>query len=64
MELRKHIGEKLKHHRVLEGACYDKGVYTLIVGNMKRKTSVLVRLDKQMKVLGISEPMKVGHGND
>lgn len=22
MELRKHIGKKLKHHRVLEGGCY------------------------------------------
>ena len=64
MELRKHIGEKLKHHRVFEGACYSKGVYTLIFGNMRKKTSVLVRLNKQMEVLGISEPMKIGHGND
>lgn len=64
MELRKHIGKKIKHHRVLEGGCYYNGVYTLIFGNMRKKTSVLVRLDKKMNVLGISEPMKVGHGND
>lgn len=64
MELRKHIGAKLKHHRVLEGACYKDGAYTLIFGNMKRKTSIIVRLDKKLNVLGISEPMKVGHGND
>lgn len=64
MELRKHIGKKLKHHRVLEGGCYYDGVYTLIFGNMKKKTSIIVRLNEQMKVINVSNSMKVGHGND
>lgn len=64
MELRKHIGKKLKHHRVLEGGCYYNGVYTLIFGNMKKKTSIIVRLNEKMKVINVSESIKVGHGND
>lgn len=66
MELRKHIGKKLAHHRVLEGGCYQNGVYTLIFGNMKKETSIIVRLKagKEKTVLGISDVMKVGHGND
>lgn len=66
MELRSHIGKPLKKFRVIEGGCYDNGYYYLIFGNMKRKTSKIVKLKagKKKKVVAISGTLKVGHAND
>ena len=66
MELREHIGKPVKNHRVIEGGCYDRGVYYLMFGNMKKKTTVIVKLKagSEKEVLGASEPLKVGHAND
>lgn len=70
MDLRKHIndvtGGALKDFRVLEGACYDHGVYYLIFGNMKHKTSKIVKVKagKEKEVLKVSKTLKVGHAND
>ncbi|WP_027868848.1 hypothetical protein [Eubacterium sp. AB3007] len=66
MELRKHIGRKLKHFRVLEGTCYHKGYYFLIFGNMKKGTSRIVKLKagKEKEVIKVSKTLHIGHGND
>ena len=70
MDLRKHINDEtdgaLKHHRVLEGSCLYGGVYYLMFGNMKKKTTIIckVKQGKEKKVLGVSKPLKVGHAND
>ena len=68
MDIRKHIntvtGGALKKFRVLEGACYDHGVYYLIFGNMKHKTSRIVKVKANMTVLKVSKELKVGHAND
>ena len=68
MDIRKHIntvtGGALKKFRVLEGACYDHGVYYLIFGNMKHKTSKIVKVKANMTVLKESNTLKVGHAND
>lgn len=68
MDIRAHINGKtknsLKNFRVLEGACYDHGVYYLIFGNMKHKTSRIVKVKANMTVLKVSKALKVGHAND
>ena len=66
MELREHVGKKLEHHRVLEGGCYHKGCYFMIFGNMKHKTSRIVKFKagKEKKVLKVSDVLRIGHGND
>jgi hypothetical protein len=70
MDLRKHINEEtggaLKHHRVLEGGCREGGIYYLMFGNMKKKTTVVCKLmaGKEKTVLGVSKPLKIGHAND
>lgn len=66
MELRKHIGKAVSKYRVLEGGCYYKGTYYLCFGNMRKKTTVIVKLKagKEKRVLGVSKPLHVGHAND
>ena len=70
MDLREHInkatGGALKDHRVIEGGCYDGGMYYLLFGNMTRKTTVVckVKAGKEKKVLGASKPLHIGHAND
>ena len=70
MDIRAHINGKTKNSpknfRVLEGGCYDHGVYYLIFGNIKHKTSriVKVKAGKEKEVLKVSKTLKVGHAND
>ena len=66
MELREHVGKKLENHRVLEGGCYHKGCYFMIFGNMKYKTSVIVKFKagREKRVLKVSDVLRIGHGND
>ena len=70
MDIREHInkatGNALKHHRVIEGGCNHGGVYYLMFGNMKKKTTIIckVKEGEEKKVLGVSKPLKIGHAND
>ena len=70
MDIRKHInnetGGALKHFRVLEGGCYDHGIYYLIFGNMKHKTSKIAKVkdDEKKTVLKVSKTLHIGHAND
>ena len=70
MDIRKHINDEtdgaLKNFRVLEGGCYDHGIYYLIFGNMKHKTSKIAKVkdDEKKTVLKVSKTLHIGHAND
>ena len=64
MNIRKIVGKAVKKHRVAEGACYSGGYYYFSFGNLRKKKTIIVKMTKDLKVVKISSPLKVGHCND
>jgi hypothetical protein len=66
MDLRAHVGAKLKHHRVVEGGCYHDHHYYMCFGNMSKGTTVIVKFHTgaEKEIVKVSKVLNVGHAND
>ena len=65
LNIRKHVGEKLKHYTVTQGACSDGTNIYMVFERKEPHRCKIVKLNfKTMGVVKVSGALKIGHGND
>lgn len=65
MDIRSHVGDKLKHFTVTQGACYGDGHLYMA---FERKDPHAIKIVKMrfpsLEVVKVSDPLYIGHAND
>ena len=65
LDIRSHVGRSLKGYTVAQGACSDgKYIYVVFERQSKSKCKIVKLEVKTLKVVKVSNPLSIGHGND